>query len=64
MSIAFDLAEVGYDEGDYDSWLGTLIEASMRLDALQKAVSAVRCLCESGDTCSEQILKVLGAEGV
>jgi hypothetical protein len=57
--MAFDVADMGCDDRDYDNWLTTLTAASNRLDDLQTAVTEVRCLCESGGVDREQILKVL-----
>ena len=47
------------DEREYDDWLGTLTEASSRLDALQTAVTEVRDLCQTGDVDTRDIIKVL-----
>lgn len=51
------------DDDDYSRWLGTLAEASTRLDALQTAVTEARYLCESRAS-NEQILKVFDRLGV
>jgi hypothetical protein len=51
------------DDDDYDRWIGTLTEASTRLNALQSAVTEARYLCESGAS-NEQILKVFDRLGV
>lgn len=59
MKGSIDFAGSEIDDHDYDHWLGTLSEASSRLDALQTAVAEVRCLCEGHSASSEQILKVL-----
>ncbi len=61
--FSLGLAETGCDEREYDRWLGTLTEASDRLDALETAVAEVRRLCQSGETRSEQILEVLEKHG-
>ena len=36
---SFDVAEMDSDERDYDNWLATLTQASVRLDALQTVVT-------------------------
>jgi hypothetical protein len=61
MSItSFPVAEVGYDERDYDAWLGTLTEASQRLDVLQTVVDELRQLCETEDVVqSHEVIDVL-----
>lgn len=51
------------DDDDYCRWLGTLAEASTRLDALQTAVTEARYLWESRAS-NEQILKVFDRLGV
>jgi hypothetical protein len=43
---SFAVAEIGYDERDYDNWLVTLVQASERLDVLQTVVNELRGLCE------------------
>jgi hypothetical protein len=59
MKGCIDFAESEIDDRDYDRWLGTLTEASTRLDVLQTAVTEVRYLCESGGASTDQVLKVL-----
>ena len=58
------VADMCPDERDYDTWLETLTEASVRLDALQTAVTEVRDLCESGDLNRQHIIEVLERHGV
>ncbi len=61
MSLAyFPVAEIGYDERDYDTWLATLTQASERLDTLQTVVNELRQLCSRTESVdSRQILEVL-----
>jgi hypothetical protein len=61
MSLAyFPVAEIGYDERDYDNWLTTLTEASERLDTLQTVVDELRELCRHDDVVrSSEVLEVL-----
>jgi hypothetical protein len=54
----------GPDERDYDNWLTTLTQASVRLDQLQKVVGELRQLCEKDDVVqSRQVLEVLKRHG-
>jgi len=64
MGMAFSAMDSGCNEYDYDRWMTTLAEASVRLDALQTAVSEVRHLCEQGHVDNNQILKVLAKQGL
>jgi hypothetical protein len=61
MSLAhFPVAEIDYDERDYDTWLATLTQASERLDTLQTVVNELRQLCSRTESVdSRQILEVL-----
>jgi hypothetical protein len=61
MSLAyFPVAEIGYDEHDYDTWLATLTQASARLDTLQTVVNELRQLCSRTDAVeSREVLEVL-----
>lgn len=61
MSLAyFPVAEIGYDERDYDNWLTTLTQASERLDTLQTVVDELRELCQHEDVVrSIDVLEVL-----
>ncbi len=61
MSLAyFPVAEIGYDERDYDNWLATLTQASERLDTLQTVVNELRELCSRTESVqSSQVLEVL-----
>ena len=60
----FPVAEIGYDERDYDSWLATLTQASARLDVLQTVVNELRRLCEREDVVqSRQVMEVLYRRG-
>jgi hypothetical protein len=61
MSLAyFPVAEIGYDERDYDTWLAALTQASQRLDTLQTVVNELRQLCSRTESVgSRQILEVL-----
>ena len=47
MRGSIDFAESEIDDRDYDRWLDTITEATARLDALEAAVTDVRCLCET-----------------
>jgi hypothetical protein len=58
MRGSIDFAESEIDDRDYDRWLSTITEASRRLEALQRAVADVRCLCDEGAS-TNKILKVL-----
>ncbi len=61
---SFAVAEMGPDERDYDNWLTTLTQASVRLDQLQKVVGELRQLCEKDDVVqSRQVLEVLKRHG-
>jgi hypothetical protein len=64
MRGSIDFAESEIDDRDYDRWLETITEATARLDALQAAVTDVRCLCENDGASADQILKVLDRRGV
>jgi len=64
MRGSVDFVESEIDDRDYDRWLATITEASERLDALQRAVTDVRCLCEKEGASADQILKVLDRLGV
>ena len=61
MSItSFPVAEIGYDERDYDNWLTTLTQASERLDVLQTVVDELRRLCEHEEVVnSREVIEVL-----
>ena len=61
MSLTyFPVAEIGYDERDYDNWLATLTQASERLDTLQTVVDELRELCSHTESVeSSQVLEVL-----
>jgi hypothetical protein len=59
MKGCIDFAGSEIDDREYDRWVDTLTEASVRADILQTAVTEVRYLCESGGASIEQILKVL-----
>ena len=59
------VAEIGYDDRDYDTWLATLTQATARLDVLQTVVSELRLLCEREDVVqSRQVMEVLQRHGV
>ena len=61
---SFAVAEIGYDDRDYDAWLGTLVQASERLDVLQTVVNELRRLCEREDVVqSRQVMEVLELHG-
>jgi hypothetical protein len=61
---SFAVAELGYDERDYDNWLSTLTQASVRLDVLQTVVTELRRLCEREDVVqSRQVMEVLERHG-
>jgi hypothetical protein len=61
MSLAyFPVAEIGFDEHDYDAWLATLTQASERLDTLQTVVNELRQLCSRSESVeTRQVLEVL-----
>ncbi len=65
MSMAsFSVAEIGYDERDYDNWLATLTQASERLDVLQTVVNELRELCEHESVVqSREVIDVLEKHG-
>jgi hypothetical protein len=57
---SFPVAEIGYDERDYDNWLTTLTQASERLDVLQTVVDELRRLCEHEEVVhSREVIEVL-----
>jgi len=61
---SFPVAEIGYDERDYDAWLATLTQASQRLDVLQTVVHELRQLCEEEDVVqSHEVIDVLEKHG-
>jgi hypothetical protein len=61
---SFAVAEIGYDERNYDNWLVTLVQASERLDVLQTVVNELRRLCEREDVVqSRQVMEVLERHG-
>jgi hypothetical protein len=60
---SFVVAEMGCHDNQYDNWLTTLTEASMRLDGLQTAVTELCNLCEKDDVNREQVLEVLERHG-
>jgi len=61
---SFAVAEMGPDERDYDSWLTTLTQASMRLDRLQTVVTELCQLCEKNDVVqSREIMEVFQKHG-
>ena len=64
MRGSIEFAESEIDDRDYDRWLGTITQATARLDALEAAVTDVRCLCENEGASTDQILKVLDRMGV
>jgi hypothetical protein len=61
MSMAsFAVAEIGYDERNYDAWLATLTQASQRLDVLQTVINELRQLCQHEDVVhSREVIDVL-----
>jgi phage terminase Nu1 subunit (DNA packaging protein) len=61
---SFAVAEMGSDERDYDNWLTTLTQASVRLDHLQAVVTELCRLCEKGDVVrSREVMEVLEKHG-
>ncbi|WP_428338768.1 hypothetical protein [Mycobacterium sp.] len=63
-STSFSVAEIGYDERDYDNWLATLTQASERLDVLQTVVNELRQLCEHADVVqSREVIDVFEKHG-
>jgi hypothetical protein len=61
---SFDVAEMGSDERDYDNWLATLTQASVRLDVLQTVVTELCRLCEKEDVVhSREVLEVIERHG-
>jgi hypothetical protein len=61
---SFSVAEIGYDERDYDNWLATLTQASRRLDVLQTVVNELRQLCEHEAVVqSREVIEVLESHG-
>jgi hypothetical protein len=65
MSLTyFPVTEIAHDERDYDTWLATLTQASLRLDVLQTVVNELRQLCEHTDVVqSRQVIEVLERHG-
>ena len=64
MRGSVEFAESEIDDHEYNRWLDTITDASARLDALQTAVTRVRCVCENEGASTDQILKVLDRLGV
>jgi len=61
---SFAVAEMGFDDRDYDNWLVTLTQASARLDILQTVVTELCRLCENEDVVkSQQVLSILETQG-
>ena len=61
---SFAVAEIGYNERNYDNWLVTLVQASERLDVLQTVVNELRRLCEREDVVhGRQVTEVLERRG-
>jgi hypothetical protein len=64
MGMTFAVAELGPDERDYDNWLTTLTQASVRLDHLQTVVTELRQLCQKDDVVrSREVMAVLEKHG-
>ena len=60
----FAVAEMGPDERDYDNWLATLTQASVRLDHLQTVVTELCQLCQKDDVVrSREVMAVLEKHG-
>jgi hypothetical protein len=58
------VAEIRSDDLDYDNWLATLTQASVRLDDLQSVVTELCELCQKEDVVqSRQVLEVLEKHG-
>jgi hypothetical protein len=61
---SFAVAEMGPDERDYDNWLTTLTQASVRLDHLQTVVTELCHLCQKDDVVrSREVMEVLEKHG-
>jgi hypothetical protein len=61
---SFAVTGLDSDEHDYDNWLDTLTQASVRLDVLQTVVTELCQLCEKEDVVeSQQVLEVLERRG-
>jgi hypothetical protein len=61
---SFAVAELGPDERDYDNWLTTLTQASVRLDHLQTVVNELCQLCQKDDVVrSREVMEVLEKHG-
>jgi hypothetical protein len=61
---SFAVAEMGTDEHDYDNWLTTLTQASVRLDHLQAVVTELCQLCQQDDVVrSREVMEVLERHG-
>jgi hypothetical protein len=56
-------ADIRCDDRDYNNWLTTLTEASVRLDVLQTAITELCRLCASQDVHSDQVLDMLEKHG-
>lgn len=63
-TTSFAVIEMRLDDVAYDTWLATLTQASVRLDALQTVVTELCQLCEEEDIVqSQQVLEVLERHG-
>ena len=61
---SFVVAEMGPDERDYDNWLTTLTQASVRLDHLQTVVTELCELCQKDDVVrSREVMELLERHG-
>lgn len=61
---SFAVAEMGSDERDYDNWLTTLTQASVRLDHLQTVVTELCQLCQKDEVVrSREVMEVLKRHG-
>ena len=58
------VAEIRSDDLDYDNWLETLTQASVRLDDLQSVVTELCQLCKKDEVVeTRQVLEVLEKHG-
>ncbi len=64
MSRICAVPDAESDYRDYDVWLTIVAEAFERFDALQRAVTEIRHLCEDGAVDTERVLEVLAASRV
>jgi len=61
---SFAVAAMRPDDRDYDNWLTTLTQASVRLDHLQTVVTELCQLCQKNDVVrTREVMEVLEKHG-